>query len=86
MTASAIVAHTGEAVSTCAAGSSVRSETVVTELGAHARGGRQQVERLGVEQHQLLLDADREIGHAVEQGPPGVRVEHPGGRYPRLPL
>ena len=56
----------------------------VAELGAHARGGRQQVERLGVEQHQLLLDADREIGHAVEQGAPAVRVEHPGATLPAI--
>jgi hypothetical protein len=58
----------------------------LAELRSDARGGRQEVERLGVEQHQLLLDADREIGHAVEQRPPAVRVEHPGGRYPRLAL
>ena len=69
----AIVAQTGEAVSTWAAASS-RAARRVAELRAPAPR-RQQVERVGVEQHQLLLDADRVVGHAVEQRPPAVRPE-----------
>ena len=44
----------------------------VAELGAHPRRLGEQVERVGIEQHQLLLDADRVVGHAVEQRPPAV--------------
>ena len=55
----------------------------------HARGHRQQVERVGVEQHQLLLDADRVVGHAVEElaQAGGAQVCVMDGRYPprRLP-
>ena len=42
-----------------------------------AAGSRSSVVR--VEQHQLLLDADRVIGHAVEQGPPADRGAQPRG-------
>ena len=79
--ASSIESHTGEAVSTCAAGSSVRSGTRSPSSACTRAARRQQVERLGVEQHQLLLDADRVVGHAVDRARAGVGGRASGGRY-----
>ena len=62
-----IESQTGEAVSIWAAASSPAQRHALAELLVHARGHRQQVERVGVEQHQLLLDADRVVGHPVEE-------------------
>ena len=42
---------------------------VAAEPGEHVGGVRREVERLGVEQHQLLLEADGHRSGLVERGP-----------------
>ena len=57
---------------------------VAAEPGDHLGGVRREVERLAVEQHQLLLEADGDRAGLVERGPQlggrGQRIAHgPGG-------
>ena len=60
-TADATSAHGGVTISSCAAGSSSLKRGSSVDALDHLARVREQVERLGVEQEELLLDADPEL-------------------------
>ncbi len=73
-TAVATSGHGGVTISSCAAGSSSLKRGSPPARLEHLARVRQQVERLGVEQEELLLDADPELVRRVEAGAQGVGV------------
>ena len=78
-TAVATSGHGGVTISSCEAGSSSLKRGSPSTRSSTSRALRRQVERLGVEQEQLLLDADAELVRRVEARAQrvGVHVAQP---------